>query len=74
MDATIMKYIPKAKKAAVQDCWKEESLGYATKCSYWIQLKEGWHFSNLDEGARICSEDRIIDLRYQIKGIEPYAG
>lgn len=72
LDKRILKYIPKKKVSAIRECWVEEALCTEFKCSYWIRLNEGWHFSNLDIGARIVSQDTISDLRYQIAGIEPY--
>lgn len=70
----IMRYIPKSKQSAVKEAWIEDSLCSECRCSYWIHLNEGWHFSRLDEGARLVSQDTIADLRYQIAGIEPYNG
>ena len=72
LDPRIMKYVSKKKKSAILECWIEDSLCTEYPCSYWIRLKEGWHFSNLDTGCRIVSQDTIADLRYQIAGIEPY--
>lgn len=72
MDNRILKYIPKKKLVAIKDCWCEESLDGETERSYWIILKEGWHFSHIDTGCRTCSQDRISELKYQIKGIEKY--
>ena len=69
-DPRIMKYIPKSKRAAINECWIEDALCAECKCSYWITLKEGWEFGNLDAGARIVSQDTIKDLRYQIAGIQ----
>ena len=63
MDAKIMKYVPKSKQAAIQDCWRDSD-------GYWITLKAGWEFSNLDAGARAVSQDTISELRYQIAGIQ----
>lgn len=62
MDDRIMKYVPKSKKAAVKDCWKDSD-------GYWITLHDGYEFSNLDAGARAVSRDTISELRYQIAGI-----
>lgn len=72
IEPRIMQYVPKSKRSAIRECWIEEALCAESKCSYWIHLNEGWHFSRLDEGARIVSQDTIKDLRYQITGIEPY--
>lgn len=62
MDERIMKYIPKSKRAAVNDCWRDSD-------GYWITLKEGYEFYNLDSGARAICQDTISELRYQIAGI-----
>ena len=62
MNASIMKYIPKSKKNAVRDCYKDED-------GYWICLNEGWEASNMDAGCRTIHESYIRELRYQIAGI-----
>lgn len=62
MDANIMKYVPKGKKTAVRDCYRDED-------GYWICLNEGWEASNTDAGCRTIHEDNVRDLRYQIAGI-----
>lgn len=71
-DPRIMKYVPRIKRSAIQSAWIEEPLCDDHECSYWIQLKEGYHFANYDTGARTVSQDTIPDLRYQIEGIEAY--
>lgn len=62
-DAKIMKYIPKSKRAAINECWHDSD-------GYWITLKEGWEFSRLDSGARAVAQDKINELRYHISGIQ----
>lgn len=62
-DPRIMKYIPKSKQAAINECWHDSD-------GWWITLKEGWEFGNLDAGARAVSQDTIKELRYQIAGIQ----
>lgn len=67
-----MQHVPKTKRNAIQSAWIEEPLCDDHECSYWIQLKEGYHFANYDTGARTVAQDTITDLRYQIEGIEAY--
>lgn len=62
MYVDIMRYIPKSKRTAVRDYYKDED-------GYWICLNPGWEASNTDAGCRTIHEDTITDLRYQIKGI-----
>lgn len=58
----IMKYIPKSKREAIRDAYRDED-------GYWICLKEGWEASRTDSECRVIHEDHISDLRYQIAGI-----
>ena len=71
--ASIMKMIPKTKKAAVYLAW-EDSDGI------WIMLKEGWNADNMDNVCRTIhvggddEEDEpmskiLNELKYQISGI-----
>lgn len=62
MYCDIFSYIPKSKRVAVRDCYKDSD-------GYWICLNPGWEASNMDAGCRTIHEDTIADLRYQIKGI-----
>ena len=68
--ASIMRMIPKEKKASVYDAW-EDSDGI------WIMLNEGWNADNMDDVCRTIhcgGEDEplkatLADLKYQISGI-----
>ena len=67
MKKEIIDYVPKTKRKAVRDAYKDED-------GYWIYLKEGWEASNTDSGCRTIHEDTIADLRYQISGIRKVKG
>jgi len=58
----IMKYIPKSKRDAIKEAFKDSD-------GYWIFLKEGWNADRMDADCRTIHEDTIADLRYQIAGI-----
>ena len=60
MDQRIMRYVPKQKRAAVRDCYRDED-------GYWICLNAGWVAG--PDGCRTIHEDSIRDLREAIKGI-----
>lgn len=60
--SNIVNYIPKSKRAAVRDAYKDDD-------GYWVCLNEGWEASNADAGCRTIHEDTISDLVSQIKGI-----
>lgn len=62
MDNKILNYVPKSKREAVKDCYKDDD-------GYWITLKEGWNADNMDCVCRTIHEDTIEQLRYQIAGI-----
>ena len=58
----IMRYVPKSKKEAVRDAYRD--------CDgFWICLNDGWEASRTDSGCRTIHEDDIKNLRYQIAGI-----
>lgn len=59
----IMKYVPKSKKEAISDAWKDSD-------GIWIILKDGWNADRMDSNCRVIHEDYISDLRYQIAGIK----
>ena len=59
----IMKYVPKGKKEAIRDAYRDED-------GFWICLKEGWEASRTDSGCRTIHEDTLPELRYQIAGIQ----
>ena len=63
MNANILKYVPKAKKGAIRDAYRDED-------GYWICLKEGWEATRMDDGCHTIHEDTISQLRYQIAGIQ----
>ena len=58
----IMKYIPKSKRSAIRDAYRDDD-------GYWICLHEGWEASRMDSGCRVIHEDYIADLKWQIAGI-----
>lgn len=62
MNDTIMKYIPKSKRDAIYDAWRDSD-------GYWIMLNKGWNADRMDSCCRTIHEDYISDLRYQIAGI-----
>ena len=57
------KYIPKSKRSAVREIWKNSD-------GYWITLNIGWVAERTDSNARAIHEWTIKDLRYQIAGIK----
>lgn len=59
----IMKYIPKSKRPAVRDAYRDQD-------GYWICLNDGWEASRMDYGCHTIHEDTIAQLRYQITGIQ----
>lgn len=59
----IMRYVPKSKREAVRDAYRDED-------GFWICLREGWEASRTDSGCHVIHEDYIKDLRYQIAGIK----
>lgn len=72
-EASIMRMIPKQKKASVYSAW-EDSDGI------WIMLNEGWNADNMDNICRTIhvggddEEDEprskiLNELKYQISGI-----
>lgn len=62
MSEQIMKYIPKGKREAIKECFRDSD-------GYWIWLKPGWVADN--SCAETCiHEDTIAELRYQISGIK----
>ncbi len=63
MNEVITKYIPKGKRAAVSDAWRDDD-------GYWITLKDGWQAGRFDNHCHVIHEDTIAELRYQIAGIE----
>lgn len=63
MAKAIIDYIPKTKREAVRDAYKDED-------GYWICLNEGWEATRTDSGCRTIHEDTIADLKYQIAGIQ----
>ena len=63
MAKAIIDYVPKTKREAVRDAYKDED-------GYWICLNEGWEATRTDSGCRTIHEDTIADLKYQIAGIQ----
>ena len=63
MAKAIIDYIPKTKREAVRDAYRDED-------GYWICLNEGWEATRTDSGCRTIHEDYIADLKYQIAGIQ----
>lgn len=61
-DPKILKYIPKSKLDAIQECYKDED-------GYWIILKDGYNADRFDVNIQTIHEDTIKQLRYQIGGI-----
>lgn len=62
MNDAIIKYVPKSKRAAIYDAWRDSD-------GYWIMLNEGWNADRTDTCCRTIHENYISDLRYQIAGI-----
>lgn len=62
MDAKILSYVPKSKKEAVRDAWRDSD-------GMWIVLKDGWNADRMDFNCHTIHEDTVADLRYQIAGI-----
>lgn len=62
MDRTILKYVPKSKREAIADCFRDED-------GIWIYLKQGWNADRMDSNCHVIAEDTIAQLRYQIGGI-----
>lgn len=63
MDNKILRYVPKGKREAIRDAFRDED-------GIWIWLHEGWEASRTDSGCHVIHEDTIPDLRYQIAGIQ----
>lgn len=62
MDNNILKYVPKEKREAIHDAYRDDD-------GMWIVLKNGWEASRTDSGCHVIHEDTIKELRYQIAGI-----
>jgi len=62
MDKNLMKYVPKSKRNAVRDCWRDED-------GIWMTLNRGWEAERTDSECRTIHEDTIKGLRWQIAGI-----
>lgn len=62
MDNNILKYVPKGKREAIHDAYRDDD-------GMWIVLKNGWEASRTDSGCHVIHEDTIKELRYQIAGI-----
>lgn len=58
----IMRYVPKNKKNAINDAWRDDD-------GYWIILNDGWNADRMDFRCHTIHEDNIPELRYQIAGI-----
>lgn len=63
MAKAIIDYIPKTKREAIRDAYRDSD-------GYWICLNEGWEATRTDSGCRTIHEDTIADLKYQIAGIQ----
>lgn len=63
MDPNILKYVPKSKREAIHDCFRDSD-------GIWIFLKDGWQAGRMDAHCHVIHEDYIAGLRYQIAGIE----
>jgi hypothetical protein len=63
MAKAIIDYIPKTKREAIRDAYRDED-------GYWVCLNEGWEATRTDSGCRTIHEDTIADLKYQIAGIQ----
>lgn len=62
-DQRIMKYVPRNMRSAIQSAWIEEPLCDDHECSYWIQLKEGYHLLPQDVNNGLYEEytvDRVL--------------
>ena len=57
-----MKYVPKSKRAAIEDAWRDSD-------GIWIVLKDEWNADRMDYNCHTIHEDNIADLRWQIAGI-----
>lgn len=55
MDENIMNYVPKSKRHAILDAYKDQD-------GYWICIKS--------DSGHVIHEDTIQELRYQIAGIK----
>lgn len=62
MNDKIMKYVPKTKREAIRDAWRDGD-------GFWITLNDGWNADRMDTNCRTIHEDTIADLRFQIAGI-----
>ena len=62
MDAKILSYVPKSKREAIQDAWRDSD-------GMWIILKDGWNADRMDFDCHVIHEDTVADLRWQIAGI-----
>lgn len=65
MDESIMKYVPKSKRHAILDAYKDQD-------GYWICIKSdsGYEASRMESGCHVIHEDTVQELRYQIAGIK----
>ena len=63
MAKAIIDYIPKTKREAIRDAYRDSD-------GYWICLNEGWEATRTDSGCQTIHEDTIADLKYQIAGIQ----